>query len=114
MQDCLYFCPVTYNLLYLIFLYNIFIFLFHLGIRIAAIGNDKAKQWLQGRKYIWAELEEVQLKKQDLVWIHASSAGELEQAKPVIEEIKNQYPTFKILLSFFSPSGYNAAKKCIW
>src|SRR5678809_87765 len=104
---CLYFCLFTYNLLSLVFLYNIFIFFFQTGIYIAALWNSKAKQWLRGRKNIWQELEEKISKNEPLVWIHASSAGEFEQAKPLIEKINLNYPSYKILVSFFSPSGYN-------
>lgn len=111
---CLYFCPVTYNLLYLIFVYNIFIFLFQWGVRLAAIGNAKAKQWIAGRKNIWSELEEKISKNDPLIWIHASSAGEFEQAKPVIEELKLKYPSHKIAVSFFSSSGFIVAKKYIY
>ena len=46
-----------------------------------------------------------------IIWVHCASAGELEQGKPVIEALKNEYPHCKILLSFFSPSGFAAGKK---
>ena len=65
---------------------------------------------MAGRKNIWHELEETISKNEPLVWVHASSAGEFEQAKPVIEKLKLNYPSYKILVSFFSPSGYNIAR----
>jgi 3-deoxy-D-manno-octulosonic-acid transferase len=91
-------------------LYNIFIFLFKIGISITSIWNTKAKQWLQGRKNIWRELEEKISKNDRIIWIHSSSVGEFEQAKPLIENLKKEYPAYKILASFFSPSGYHASK----
>jgi 3-deoxy-D-manno-octulosonic-acid transferase len=93
----------------LVLLYNSFILFFRIGISIAANWNTKAKKWLLGRKDIWKELEVVS-KNDHVIWIHASSAGEFEQAKPVIERLKASYPSYKILVTFFSPSGYEAAK----
>lgn len=106
---CVYFCH-HFQLLHLVFLYNIFIFLFQSVIHIAAVWNGRAKQWLVGRKNTWQDLEEKILKNDRIIWIHASSAGEFEQAKPMIEKLKTVYPSHKILISFFSPSGYNIAR----
>jgi 3-deoxy-D-manno-octulosonic-acid transferase len=94
----------------LILLYNIFISLYTLLIRIVSTWNIKAKQWITGRKKSLLELQEHSFVKERIVWVHASSAGEFEQAKPIIEELKKNYPSYKIVVSFFSPSGYNAAK----
>jgi 3-deoxy-D-manno-octulosonic-acid transferase len=91
-------------------LYNIFISLFKIGISITGIWNTKAKQWVRGRKNIWKELEQKISKNDHIIWIHSSSVGEFEQAKPLIEELKKEYPAYKILASFFSPSGYHASK----
>ena len=107
---CLYFCHHL-QLLYLVLLYNIFIFLFQAGIRLSSIWNAKAQQWLAGRKDVWEELEKAISKDDKWVWIHASSAGEFEQAKPIIEKLKTSVPSYKILVSFFSPSGYSIAGK---
>lgn len=94
----------------MIFLYNTFIFLYKTGILIAGIWNTKAKEWLAGRKNIWLELEEKVSKNDQIIWIHTSSAGEFEQAKPLMEDLKRIYPRYKILVSFFSPSGFNASR----
>lgn len=95
----------------MVFLYNLFIQLYHLGIWVAALGGGKPKQWLAGRRFLWSELES-QLKKQEpLIWVHSASAGEFEQAKPVIEALKKEYPNYKIAVTFFSPSGYGVGKK---
>ena len=93
----------------LVLLYNCFILFFRIGISIAAIWNTKAKKWLSGRKNIWEQLELIS-KNDHVIWIHSSSAGEFEQAKPVIERLKTDYSSYKILVTFFSPSGYEAAK----
>ncbi|HVG42877.1 MAG TPA: glycosyltransferase N-terminal domain-containing protein [Chitinophagaceae bacterium] len=97
----------------MIFLYNFFIFLYWLAIQIAALWNKKAAQWLQGRENLWNSLHQQFDKVENLIWIHCASAGELEQGKPIIEALKEEYPSYKILVTFFSPSGFNAAKKYI-
>ena len=92
----------------MLLLYNSFILFFQTGLRIACIWNTKAKNWVNGRKNIWKQLEEVP-KNAPIVWIHTSSAGEFEQAKPFIECLKKSYPTYKVLITFFSPSGYQVS-----
>lgn len=92
-------------------LYNLFIQLYLLGIRLAALGNNKAAQWLAGRKNLWQQLQQALPQKQPLIWVHSASAGEFEQAKPVIEGLKKDFPQYKILVTFFSPSGYHIGKK---
>jgi len=94
----------------LVFLYDTFIFLYKTGVAIAGIWNTKAKQWLGGRKNIWRELKDKVSENDSIIWIHTSSAGEFEQAKPLIEALKKIYPLYKILVSFFSPSGFNSSK----
>ncbi len=94
----------------MIWLYNIFIFLYSIAIRIAAFWNPKAKQWIEGRKDVWNNLRDNLPESTNTVWFHASSAGELEQAKPLIKAIKESFPSHKILISIYSPSGYRAAR----
>ena len=65
---------------------------------------------MRGRKNIFEKLESVIPKGEKIVWMHCASLGEFEQGRPVIEEIKIKYPAYKILLTFFSPSGYEAQK----
>ncbi len=87
-------------------LYNIGIFLYGMCIHIGAVANDKAKSWKTGRQFIFAALR-LQIKRQDrIIWVHCASYGEFEQGKPLIERIKRQKPDHKVLLTFFSPSGY--------
>ena len=103
----------------MIVLYVLFIWLYSIGISIVALWNGKAAQWKAGRKNLWTDLEQTLRQAQDrpfskphaVIWIHSASAGEFEQAKPVIEALKETYPAYKILVTVFSPSGYPAAKK---
>ena len=93
------------------FFYNIFVAAYRLGVKIAATRNPKAAEWVAGRQRLWQELEQQVTPGEPLIWIHSSSAGEFEQAKPVIERLKAVYPSYKVLVTFFSPSGYNAARR---
>jgi 3-deoxy-D-manno-octulosonic-acid transferase len=92
-------------------LYTISVFLYALSIRIAALWNKKAADWVKGRQNLFDTLKKEVSRRYPLVWIHCASAGEFEQGKPVIEAIKKRYPHYKILVSFFSPSGYEVGKK---
>ncbi|HQD11081.1 MAG TPA: glycosyltransferase N-terminal domain-containing protein, partial [Flavihumibacter sp.] len=80
--------------------------------RFVALFNPKARLWMQGRQN-WADKLEQQLsarQKRPLIWMHCASLGEFEQGRPVLEQIKTQYPDYQVLISFFSPSGYEARK----
>lgn len=76
----------------------------------ALTGNEKAKQWIQGRKNQQNALQTLQQKKGRRIWIHCSSLGEFEQGRPLIEAIREHHPSAEIILSFFSPSGYEIRK----
>jgi len=91
-------------------LYNISIQLYVIAIRFAALFNAKAKLWVNGRKNIFQKIEEVTKGEQNIVWFHCASLGEFEQGKPIIEGYKQKYPSHKILLTFFSPSGFEIRK----
>src|SRR5262245_44150254 len=97
-------------------IYNIFLFLFKLAIRIAALFNEKARNWIAGRKNIWNSLQNSFSKlatgkaNSNIIWMHCSSLGEFEQGRPVLEQLKQTYPGYKLLLTFFSPSGYEVRK----
>ena len=91
-------------------LYKIGIFLYSLLIRISSLFNEKAKLFVRGRKN-WKKNLQSQIEKDArYIWFHCASLGEFEQGRPVIEEIKKQFPEFKIVLTFFSPSGYEIRK----
>ena len=92
-------------------LYTIGIWFYGLGIRVAALFNEKARLWVRGRKGLFSELERAFAEKSSPVWIHCASLGEYEQAKPLIEKIKQEQPETQILVTFFSPSGYTQAVK---
>ena len=99
-----------------IFFYNIFLILFKAGVRIAALFNAKAKKWVQGRKGIWEKLgaegpgHALSVRESKITWVHCASLGEFEQGRPVIEKLRSKYPDSKLLLTFFSPSGYEVRK----
>ncbi len=90
------------------FFYSLGIRAYGLGISIWSLFNLKAKQWIKGRKNWKSNLEKADIK--GAIWIHCSSLGEFEQGRPVLEGIKKRHPKKKILLTFFSPSGYEVRK----
>ena len=96
-------------------IYNLSIYLYLLAIRIASLFNSKAKLWLSGRKNQNLELR-IKDSKSKIIWFHCASLGEFEQARPLIESIKFKVQSsklttdFKIVLTFFSPSGYEIRK----
>jgi len=91
-------------------LYNISIHFYVIGIYISSLFNSKANQWIKGRKNIFTRLEKAINNHNNIVWFHCASLGEFEQGKPIIEAYKIKHPTHKILLTFFSPSGYEIRK----
>jgi len=91
------------------FLYTLLIRLYVLVIRLAKPFNKKAKQWIDGRKTRVA-LPESFRKSGKRIWFHCASLGEFEQGRPVMESIRQQFPDIKIILTFFSPSGYEIRK----
>lgn len=91
-------------------LYNLGILIFSALARLAAPFNSRASLFVEGRKK-WAEKIAEKIKRGDrVIWIHCASLGEFEQGRPVIEAIKKEMPSFKVLLTFFSPSGYEIRK----
>ena len=96
----------------MIFFYNIFRLVYKSGISIAAGWNSKAKKWVAGRRN-WQDGLSSNWKIEPgdfVIWMHCASLGEFEQGRPILEKIKNQIPKSKILLTFFSPSGYEIRK----
>ncbi|MGN0033576.1 MAG: 3-deoxy-D-manno-octulosonic acid transferase [Candidatus Limimorpha sp.] len=75
----------------------------------AAFGNKKARLWIGGRKKQWEKLAP-QEHGDKWIWMHVSSLGEFEQGLPIIEALRQRYPGYKLLLTFFSPSGYEIKK----
>ncbi len=91
-------------------LYDLGLLIYHFGVWVASFGNDKAKKFLEGRKGVIEYISEKIDKNSQYVWVHAASLGEFEQGRPVIEQIKRLRPEYKIILTFFSPSGYEVRK----
>ena len=91
------------------FFYNIGLKAYQLALKLAAPFNLKAKQMLQGRKDVWLKVAEAD-KDAEYVWVHCASLGEFEQGRPIIEELKVRSPKLNVLLTFFSPSGYEIRK----
>ena len=89
-------------------LYKLFLFCYPKIAKLLGFINLKAKQWSLGQAEVWNEINEQanKLQGQSIIWIHAASYGEFEQGLPIIEAIRNQFPKYKIWLTFFSPSGY--------
>lgn len=90
--------------------YNIIIAIYASLVRLASLWNPKAKQWSVGRKDIFERMRHA-ITGEKVVWVHAASLGEFEQGRPIIERIKEEHPEYKILLTFFSPSGYEIRKE---
>lgn len=104
-------CLSPYFALVILF-YNIFRRVYFGSIQLASRWNPKAKLWVDGRKN-WQSALQQQLTIQPghkVVWIHCASLGEFEQGRPVLEKLKKQIPTIKVVLTFFSPSGYEIRK----
>ncbi len=102
-------------------IYDFAIFIYKIFIHLAAFfGNEKAKLWINGRQNIFAHIDKamsnqpVKQHAQTTVWIHVASLGEFEQGRPIIEALKNskssKAQSFKIILTFFSPSGFEIRK----
>jgi 3-deoxy-D-manno-octulosonic-acid transferase len=92
------------------FLYSLGLGLYYLMIFIASPFNSKARQWIRGRTGLFKEIKKRVNADDNIYWFHISSLGEFEQGRPLIEAIKAKYPSVKILVTFFSPSGYEPRK----
>lgn len=92
-------------------LYNAALFAYAILLRLAALFNPKARQWVDGRRDWASHLTQLLSgNTAPVAWFHAASLGEFEQGRPVMEAYRKQYPDHKILLTFFSPSGYEVRK----
>ncbi len=91
-------------------LYNIALRIYAFLLRIAAMRNSKARQWVEGRRDLMRRMAGAIDPAARIVWIHVASLGEFEQGRPVIERIRRDHPEYRILVTFFSPSGYEIRK----
>ena len=92
------------------FLYNLIVSLAGLFLQIIALFNKKIKLFVDGRKETLQKLSNTISNTDKVVWIHCASLGEFEQGRPIIEKIRKEYSNHKIVLTFFSPSGYEVRK----
>lgn len=92
------------------FLYNTGIRLYGLAIRMAGPFSEKAGEWTKGRRGWRDRMAGLFPEGARVIWVHCASLGEFEQGRPVIERIRKEHPEYKILLTFFSPSGYRVRK----
>jgi len=92
------------------FVYDIAIYLYALIVRIISPFHRKARKMIKGHKQTYNILRKKVDPNARYIWFHAASLGEFEQGRPLIEEIKRTHPEYKILLTFFSPSGYDVRK----
>src|SRR5438105_1392620 len=91
-------------------LYTLTIRLYYFSILAASLFNKKAKLWIAGRATIFSEINSKIKGGGNLIWMHCASLGEFEQGRPLIEKIKSQNSKVKIVLTFFSPSGFEVRK----
>lgn len=91
-------------------LYNIGIAAYETAIKTASAWYPKAKLWSDGRKGLFERMESAIDPDTRIVWIHVASLGEFEQGRPIIERIREEHPEYRILVTFFSPSGYEIRK----
>lgn len=92
------------------FLYNQIVFIAGFLLKIVALFSPKMALFVKGRKDVFKTLEAKIQANDKSIWFHAASLGEYEQGLPVIEKIKEKYPSHKIIVTFFSPSGYEVRK----
>lgn len=93
----------------MLFFYNISLAFFRLVLHLMSPFHTKAKQMIEGRRQVWSQLAEAD-KTAEYLWVHCASLGEFEQGRPIIEQFKAENSDAKILLTFFSPSGYEIRK----
>ena len=94
----------------MLFLYNLTVVFAEFLIKIIAVFSPKMSLFVAGRKVVFPVLEQKIKPTDKTIWFHAASLGEYEQGLPVIEKIKEKFPNHTIVLSFFSPSGYEVRK----
>ena len=91
-------------------IYNLAMYLLELGVKLAALFSDKPAKMVKGHRDAFDLLKSKIDRNSRYIWFHAASLGEFEQGRPLIERIRKEYPQYKILQTFFSPSGYEVRK----
>jgi 3-deoxy-D-manno-octulosonic-acid transferase len=100
--------PTTKSLT--ILLYNLFLWFYQFCIKVISPWNRKAAAWVNGRKSIFRTIRNAEIRGDQRIWMHCASLGEFEQGRPVIESLKKIYPHITVIISFFSPSGFEIRK----
>jgi len=90
--------------------YNIIIYIYLLGVALLSLFNEKVRKMWQGERRALSTIREHLDPDAKYVWFHAASLGEFEQGRPLMEQLRRDHPEYKILLTFFSPSGYEVRK----
>lgn len=91
--------------------YHIGLFLYAFMVRLASLWNPKAKLFVTGRKGLIKKItQQTATDTREKIWFHCASLGEFEQARPIMERLKSEYPSYAIVVTFFSPSGYEIRK----
>ena len=91
-------------------MYNLLLYLLQLGVAVASLFNEKVRKMWRGEREAVRLLRERVDPAAQYVWFHAASLGEFEQGRPLMEQLRREHPEYKILLTFFSPSGYEVRK----
>ena len=91
-------------------MYNVIIYIYLLGVAIASLFNEKVRKMWRGERSAIRTIREKIDPNAQYVWFHAASLGEFEQGRPLMEQLRRDHPEYKILLTFFSPSGYEVRK----
>jgi 3-deoxy-D-manno-octulosonic-acid transferase len=95
----------------MIILYNLSVFLLKAGLRLAALFHPKARSFVTGRKGLLTQIQaDFGTNTASVVWVHCASLGEFEQGRPIIEALRKAFPDLKVVLTFFSPSGFEVRK----
>ena len=90
--------------------YNLFIYVYLLGVAVYSLFNEKVRKMWRGERAAFKVLKEKVDPEAKYVWFHAASLGEFEQGRPLMERLRQEHPEYRILLTFFSPSGYEVRK----
>ncbi len=91
-------------------MYSFVIYAYLLAVKIVSLFDKKVRLMVKGHAQVFRILREQIKSDEKYIWFHAASLGEFEQGRPLMERIRKQYPQYKILLTFFSPSGYEVRK----
>ena len=91
-------------------MYNVIIYLYQFGVAVTILFNEKVRKMWRGERNAIRVLREKMDPQAQYIWFHAASLGEFEQGRPLMEQLRRDHPEYKILLTFFSPSGYEVRK----